>query len=348
MTKKENSKEKLGKRSRVIVIVLFGLGTLISVIAYYRCLLYETTDDAQVDTDITSITSRVSGYIAKVQFSDNTFVHAGDTLVILDDRELTLKEAQAEVALENSLAMLNTTRENTRSVQQGGETTDIKIEELHIRLENTTKDFERYKKMYANGSVTQQQFEKIRTEKEALEKQIEAVVQSAKEVDSRIDAAHQQISVSETVVKQRNIDLEFAKLNHSYAYITAPFDGILSKKNAVEGQLIQSGQALCSIISTDNIWVTANFKETQIKEIKEGMAVEINIDAFPDEPINGNVTSFSSATGSKFSLIPPDNASGNYVKVVQRVPVHIDLDKTSQIYKNIKPGMNVFVKVILD
>ncbi|MFB6319126.1 HlyD family secretion protein [Saccharicrinis sp. FJH54] len=348
MEKERPEKSRKSRKSRIIVFALLGIGAIVAIVAYYRSLRYETTDDAQIDTDITSVTSRVSGYIAQVKFNDNAYVHKGDTLVILDDRELALKEAQAEVALENAVAMLNTTRENTRSVRQSGQTSTIKIDELRILMDNTTKDFERYKKLYEEGTVTPQQFDKIRTEKETLEKRIEAAQQTAKEVDSRISAADKQISVSETVVEQRRIELKYAKLNHSYAFITAPFDGIVSKKNAVAGQLIQAGQALCSIISTDNIWVTANFKETKIKDIKAGMKVDVSVDAYPDETIEGHVASFSSATGSKFSLIPPDNASGNYVKVVQRIPVHINLDQNSPLYKRIKPGMNVFVRVILN
>ncbi len=347
MSKENKTTNKINLRSKIIAFTLLGIGAIISGFAYYNSLSYETTDDAQIDTDITSLTSRVSGYIAKVNFEDNAFVRAGDTLVVLDDRELALNEAQAEVALENAIALLETTKENARSTEQSGAGSSVRVEELQIRLKNTTKDFERYDKMFANGSVTQQEFDKIRTEKETLEKQLEAAVLSEKEMNARIDAAKQQISVSETVVKQRRIELDYAKLNHSYAYITAPFNGVVSRKNAVDGQLIQAGQALCSIIANEDIWVTANFKETQIEEMKEGMDVEISVDAFPDETIHGKISSFSSATGAKFSLIPPDNATGNFVKVVQRIPVRIDLDKDNSLCQSIKPGMNVLVKVIL-
>ena len=339
--------EYMNTRNKIIVGGLVVIAVAIGAWFYIQSLHYENTDDAQVDTDITAITSRVTGYIACVNFEDNVQVHSGDTLIVLDDRELALDEERAVVALENAEASLETTRENARSVEQSGGSAHVRVDELRIRLANSTVDFERYQKMYANGSVTQQDFDKIRTDKEALEKQLEAAILSEKEIQARIDEANQQIAVSETLVKQRQIELDFARLNHSYAYITAPFEGKVSRKNAVKGQLIQAGQALCSIIATDDIWVTANFKETQIKEMKPGMDVEINVDAFPDETIQGKVASFSSATGAKFSLIPPDNASGNFVKVVQRVPVRIDLDKSNPVYRSITPGMNVLVKVIL-
>jgi membrane fusion protein (multidrug efflux system) len=133
----------------------------------------------------------------------------------------------------------------------------------------------------------------------------------------------------------------------SYAIVIAPIDGVVSKKNAVSGQLIQAGQPMCAIMAEQNIWAIANFKETQFEKMKPGMKVELDVDAFPDKIVTGKISSFASATGSKFSLIPPDNATGNFVKVVQRVPVKIQLDTISEVFKQLKPGMSVYVKVIL-
>ncbi|TNE37199.1 HlyD family secretion protein, partial [bacterium] len=309
---------------------------------------YETTDDAQLDTDMSSVSARVPGYVAMVYFTDNQNVKKGDTLIVLDDRDLALKEEQAEAALENAKAMLEVTKENSLSVQAGGVKSTFKIEELKILLDNAQKDYDRYQKMYSNGSVTQQQFEKVATHKEALKKQVDAALQIQNESNARTDASKEQINVAEIMVKQRKIDLDIAKLNHSYAFITAPFDGVVSKKNAVIGQLIQAGQSLCSIIALQNIWVIANFKETQIDKMKAGMKVEVSVDAFPERKLTAKIASFSSATGSKFSLIPPDNASGNYVKVVQRIPVKIEFDKKDNMITDLKPGMSVFVKIILN
>lgn len=337
----------MNKRNKIIVFVVLGIAIISGVVYYVNSLRYETSDDAQIDTDITAITSHVTGYIAKVNFKENTMVKAGDTLIVLDDRELALKEEQARVALENAEAMLQTTQEDVQSVRQDAAGAKVKIEESRIRVKNAAKDFDRYNKMYAKGSVTQQDYDRFRTNKEMLEKQLESAILSEKEIKANVNVATQRITVAQTVVEQRRVDLKFAQLNHSYAFITAPFDGKISKKNAVNGQLIQTGQALCSIVSNADVWVTANFKETQVEEMKPGMEVEVSVDAFPDDKIQGTVASFSSATGAKFSLIPPDNATGNFVKVVQRIPVRIDLDKSNPIYKNITPGMNVVVKVKL-
>lgn len=344
----ENKLKKYSKNKnirKIILIVLIVIGAIFGFLKYREAQSYETTDDAQLETDMSSVSPRVSGYIAEVRFTDNQQVKKGDTLVVLDNRDLKIKVEQAEAALENAAAILETTKVNALSVQQGGSTSIFKIEELKIRLANAQKEFERGKNMLAKGSITPQQFDKVQTDKEALEKQIETAIQSQKESNSKTVAANEQIKVAESNVKQRQIDLDFAKLQLSYSVITAPFDGITSKRNAVPGQLMQTGQPLCSVVATQNTWVVANFKETQLNEMKAGMNVEVEVDAFPGKKIHGILDSFASATGSKFSLIPPDNATGNFVKVVQRIPVKITLDKNNELYKDLKPGMSAYVKV---
>ncbi len=348
MEKAEQKHKKNKKISRIVLISLLLIGGVIGFIKYREAQRYETTDDAQLETDISPISARVSGYISKVYFTDNQLVKKGDTLVVLDDRDLKIKVQQAEAALDNAKASIETSKANAVSVQEGGGTTIYKIDELKIRLANAQVEFDRYKTMFAEGSATRQQFEKAQTEKEALAKQIEYVQQQQKESNSKTGTANEQIKVAESVVKQRQSDLDFANLQLSYAIVIAPFDGIISKRNAVPGQLIQAGQPLCSIVSSENLWVIANFKETQLTKMKPGMKVEVEVDAFSNKKITGKVNSFASATGSKFSLIPPDNATGNYVKVVQRIPVKIELDKSNDILKDLKPGMSVYVRVVLE
>jgi membrane fusion protein (multidrug efflux system) len=348
MEKAETKKSKNKNLSRIVLMTILVIGSVIGFIKYREAQRYETTDDAQLETDITPVSARTQGYIAKVYFADNQLVKKGDTLVVLDNRDLKIKVEQSEAALENSTASLETAKASAMSVQEGGGTAVFKIDELKIRLANAQKEFERYKKMLSEGSTTQQQFDKIQTEKETLEKQVETAQQQQRESNSKTSTANEQVKVAESVVKQRQSDLNYARLQLSYAIVTAPYDGIVSKRNAVSGQLIQAGQPLCSIIANQNIWITANFKETQLAKMKTGMKVEVDVDAFPNKKITGKVASFSSATGSKFSLIPPDNATGNYVKVVQRIPVKIELDKSNDELKDLKPGMSVFVKVVLD
>lgn len=345
----ENKDQRSGRKiiTRIVLIIVLIIAAVFGIMKYQDAQRYETTDDAQLETDISPVSARIPGYIAKVYFADNQAVKAGDTLVVIDDRDMKIKVQQAQAALDNALATLESVKANTNAVEQGGNTSMYKVDELKIRVAQANADYNRYTKLLADSSVTLQQFEKIRTEKDALEKQLLAAQQQQKESGSKTYAAGEQVLVAESVVKQKQNDLDYANLQLSYTVITAPFDGIVSKKNAVIGQLLQAGQPLCSIVAEQNIWVIANFKETQIKKLTPGMKVEVDVDAFSDKDITGHVASFSSATGAKFSLIPPDNATGNYVKVVQRIPVKIELDKDSDELKDLRPGMSVNVKVVL-
>ena len=347
MEKPEKKVNKNKNISRIILVVIIVVGTVIGYIKYREAQRYETTDDAQLETDISQVSARVPGFIVKVFFTDNQPVKKGDTLVVLDDRDLKIKVEQSEAALENAKATLEATKVNANATQEGGGINVFKIDELKIRLNKAEKDFERYKKLFRAAAVTEQQLERMQTEKETLEQQLQAAQQQQKESNSKTSTAYEQIKVAESVVKQRQSDLDFAKLQLSYAVVIAPIDGIVSKKNAVAGQLIQAGQPMCAIMAEQNIWVIANFKETQFEKMKPGMKVKLDVDAFPGKTVTGRISSFASATGSKFSLIPPDNATGNFVKVVQRVPVKIEIDKTSEVFKELKPGMSVYVKVIL-
>ena len=348
MEKTEKKKSKNKNISRLILTISLVIASVIGFVKYKEAQRFEKTDDAQLETDIIPLSARVPGYIAKVYVTDNQLVKKGDTIVVLDDRDLKIKVEQAEAALENSQATLETARASAVSVLEGGGTTIYKTDELKIRLANAQKEFERYKKMISEGAVTQQQFEKIQTDKEALEKQVEAAQQQQKESSSKTGTANEQVKVAESAIKQRKSDLDYFKLQLSYAVVTAPFDGIVSKKNAVSGQLVQAGQPFCSIVADQDLWVIANFKETQITKMKTGMKVDVEVDAFPDKKITGKVASFVSATGSKFSLIPPDNATGNFVKVVQRIPVKIELDKSNDVLNDLKPGMSVYIKVSIE
>ena len=168
-------------------------------------------------------------------------------------------------------------------------------------------------------------------------------------VSSQSNASAQQIGIAESMVKQREVDVEDAKLNLSYAVITAPDDGKVSKVNVQEGQFLQAGQSTFSIVHNTNIWVVANFKETQYRKMRIGQKVIVHADAFPKHDFEAMLSSFSPATGAEFALLPPDNSSGNFVKVVQRLPVKIEfVNNNDSLLNRLRPGMNVDVDVHLD
>jgi membrane fusion protein (multidrug efflux system) len=354
------------KRSKVFLIILILMiigGAWFGITKYTYAQHHEDTDDAQVQADISPVIPRVSGYVKEVRVKDNQVVHKGDTLLVLDDRDLKLKVDQAEASLGTAksnvqVAQANTTaaRSGIASSKAGIFTVDAQIEAAQINVRRTTQDYDRYANLIKDHSITQQQFEQAQAAKETAEKQLIILQQQKNQVStqtgvvsSQSNASAQQIGVAQSIVKQREVDVEDAKLNLSYAVITAPEDGKVSKVNVQEGQFLQAGQSTFSIVHNNNIWVVANFKETQYKKMMVGQKVIVHADAFPKHDFEAVLSSFSPATGAEFALLPPDNASGNFVKVVQRLPVKIEFVNTNDsLLSRLRPGMNVDVDVHLN
>src|SRR6218665_1215665 len=348
-----NGQEKTAaKKNRGFIFVLAALvigGGAFGSVKYIHGLHHEETDDAQIDADVSPVIARVSGYVKEVRVRDNQFVKKGDTLVMLDDRDLAIKVKQAENALH--AAQVN---RGVAEAQAG--TIEAQIEAAKINLWRANQDFERYANLAKERSITQQEFEQATASKQMAERQLEilakqkaAASSQTRLVTSQSGAIAKQINVANAGISQRQTDLEGAKLNQSYSVITAPEDGVLSKIFVQPGQYVAAGQSLFSVVLNTTPWVVANFKETQLGKMKAGQKVTVRADAYPGQKLAGEITSFAPATGSKFSLLPPDNASGNFVKVVQRLPVKIEFDNSKEeMLKQLRPGMNVTVDVHLD
>lgn len=365
-TKTKEAKPNTPKRNPTFMIILAVLvigGGWFGISKYHHSLHHEETDDAQVSADILLIIPRVSGYVKEVRVSDNQQVKKGDTLLILDDRDYKIKvdEAQAALAiakanLENARAMTSASKANIIFSAASISTIDSQIASAKINAWRTEQDYQRYSNLIKDHSITQQQYEQAWAAKETAEKQL-AILQGQKNQASQqtnvttvqSNATAQQINVAEAAIRQRDVDVEAARLNLSYTVITAEQDGHVSKVNVVPGQLVQAGQSLFGVVHSNEVWVVANFKETQLGKMREGQIVIVNADAFSHHKFEARVASFSPATGSTFALLPPDNATGNFVKVVQRLPVKIEFtDATDSLIKKLRPGLNVAVDVHLD
>ncbi|MEI8058885.1 MAG: HlyD family secretion protein [Ferruginibacter sp.] len=283
--------------------------------------------------------------------------------MILDDRDFALKVLQAEAALATAksnlgVAQATTTasKSNIISTKSGISTVDAQIEAAKINVWRTTQDYNRYNNLIKDHSITQQQFEQADAAKQSAERQLQVLISQKNQVTeqtnavaSQSNATSSQISVAGAVIKQREVEVAEAKLNLSYTAVIAQESGLVSKINVQDGQLVQMGQALFSIVLSNETWVIANFKETQLEKMHIGQKVTVHADVFPDHSFEATLTSFSPATGSRFALLPPDNASGNFVKVVQRLPVKIEFNTLSDtLVKQLKPGMNVAVDVHLN
>ena len=351
------------KRSKVFLIILIALvvaGGWFGVTKWNHARHHMETDDAQVEANISPIIPRVSGYVKEVRVSDNQKVKKGDTLLILDDRDLQIKLEQAEAALAtaqssfvSAKASTAAARSNIGTSQAAVLTADAQIEKAKVTVWQTTQEFNRYANLIQDHSVTQQQFEDKKAAKESAEKQLQILEQQKNQassqsfaVTSQSNATSSQISIASSMIRQRQVDVDDAKLNLSYTIITAPADGLVSKVNVQVGQFLNAGQSTFSIVLDQHLWVIANFKETQYNEIRIGQKVIVDADALPGHEFEGKVSSFSPATGARFALLPPDNASGNFVKVVQRLPVKIEFNNTDDSLLNrLKAGMNVDVDV---
>jgi len=343
----QNNTQKKGRRKMIFPIIL-GL-VLVGAVAftikeYVFLQSHEETDDAQVDGDISPVIARVSGYVQEIRFQDNQYVHAGDTLVILDDRDYKIKLDQAlaaQTAAQKNVAAAGAVIAESQSniaVQKAN------VEQAQVRLWKATQDYGRYKNLYDDHAITKAQLDEATADRDAAQAALDAAKSQVPVIDRRINTSREQTVATSAIIDSRKADVDFARLQLSYTVIVAPASGIVSKRNIQLGQLVQAGTPLFSVVHND-IYVTANFKETQLSDIKIGQKVDIHVDAFEHQTIPGTIESFSGATGAKFSLLPPDNATGNFVKVVQRVPVRIHIDADSATLQKMRPGMSVDVVV---
>lgn len=344
----------------IILIIMLAGGAWFGISAYFTSLKHVKTDDAQISGDILPVIPRVSGYIDRILVSDNQYVHKGDTLFIIDIRDLKVRVDQAEAALATAEANVGASHANFEAVhsgiatsQAGVSTIDAQIDAAKIRLQRAQQDYVRYANLIEDHSITQQQFEEMKAARDLAQQQLSILQQQkdqagaqTKAVENQSLATRQTIAVAKANVEQRKVDLENAKLNLSYAYVLAPADGQVSTVNIQPGQMVQAGQQVFNLVHSKRIWVVANYKETQIGKIVPGQTVIVHVDAFPDHDFQAEVSSFSPATGARFSLLPPDNATGNFVKVVQRVPIKITFKNVSDsLLERLRPGMNVTVDV---
>ncbi len=354
------------KRNPIFIIILVVLiigGAWFGLTKYFHSLHHEETEDAQISADISPVIPRISGYVAQVFVDDNQSVKKGDTLLILDDRDYKVKLDQAMAALEFSKANLNSAKfatqaakANIGTVRASINTIDAQIESAKINLRRASQDYDRYNNLIKDHSITQQQFDQAQAAKETAEKQVlilqgqkNQATQQTNAVSVQSNATSQQIENADAGIHQREVDVDAAKLNLSYTVVLAPEDGLISKVNVKDGQFVQAGQALFSIVHNQDLWVVANFKETQLNKMIVGQKVTVHADIFPKHPFEAKIASFSPATGSTFAILPPDNASGNFVKVVQRLPVRIEFNNESDsLLKRLRPGMNVVVDVHLN
>jgi membrane fusion protein (multidrug efflux system) len=339
-------KKKKNKLIPIILGVLIVIGAFFGTKEYIYYSKHVDTDDAQIDGDISPVVARVGGYVQEIKFEENTRVKEGDVLVKLDDSDYKVKVEQAQAGQKGASAGVGVSESQIAATSANTSTAKANIEAARVKLVLAQKDYDRYANLVKDGSITQQAFDQARAEKESAQAAFTAAKDQYVAAQKQVGTTQSQLAVSSSTVTQHQADVDFAKLQLTYTNIKAPATGIVSKKNVQKGQLVQAGQSLFSIVNDNSLYVTANFKETQLEDIKPGSKVKIEVDAYPDQELYGEVYNFAPITGAKGSLLPPDNATGNFVKVVQRVPVKIKISEGSkEIISKLRPGMSVKVSV---
>jgi len=356
---KESKKKKSTKKLMVIVIIL-AVVVGIGIAFFISGSSYETSDNAQIDGDIVPIRSSVTAYVNNIRFKDNQEVKKGDTLILFDADELKAKLAQAEASLDNAnanlLAVQNKAFASTENANASVETAQSNKESIvaaKLKVERSQKDLDRIAELQKIKAATLEQLDNAQSNLQIAKSEYARTVNQQESSSSsslglraQAKSEQNQIALAKALIKQREAELILAQKQLSYATVISPCNGIVSKRAIQQGQYVSAGQSLCVVIDNEHFWISANFKETQLEKIKIGDEVEISLDAYPDLKLTGKVQSYSGATGARFSLLPPDNATGNFIKITQRFPLRISIDsfpreKSTEVF----PGLSAFVKV---
>jgi len=323
----------------ILIAGFFGVRTII------HRMNYESTDNAQIETYAVPVVSRLAGFIDSLSVDDYYDVEAGQLLVSIDDREYVLAVLQAETDLANAKADLANAQAQLNNSTTNKQVVLANEDVQKTRVQKATDDLKRDEALFNDKAITQKQLDDTRNAYESAQKQFTANQRMVNYANSQVITSEAQIRKAQAVVETRIAALDLAKLRLSYCNIYAPVKGKIGKRNLEDGQYVQPGQPLITIVNSDKFWVIANFKETQLQKMKIGQEVLLTLDGYPDVELKGKISTFSLATGAKFSLLPPDNATGNFVKITQRVPVKIEIEDEAKYKDILKAGLSVEVDV---
>jgi len=343
--------ENLPKKSfknyipRFILVFILMSAAVYAYNKYQYNQVYETTDNAQIETYTVPVVSRVGGYVNAVNMKDFEQVQKGQLLVDIDDSEQRLALVELEAMyqqmltdVENATASIKNTNMIIAAAESGLQTTAL-------RKEKAQKDAERDAKLFADNAITKRQTDDSKSDLEVLNAQYDSQKQDWTASKSRIDVLSSNLHKAEAALAVQRVKIDQQKLKLTYSKVYASENGKIGRKSVEPGQFIQPGQTLATIVQDSLYWVVANFKETQISRLAVGQEVNLKLDAFPDMKLKGKIADFSDATGAKYALLPPDNASGNFVKVTQKIPVKIAIDDVEKLRDKLRAGMSLEVEV---
>lgn len=344
--KMKNNSKNISTSNLIINIVAISI-IIAGLFWFGRYLIfssgYEQTNDAQVESYINPVSARAGGFIDQVFFEDHQVVKKGDTLVLLDSREYQSQLIVAEAALDDAKAQLNVLSASINASRISSSINRDQINASKAKNWQQEQEIKRYKNLIAEEAATGADFDQVKSRYDVSVSDLNASKNGLKASEAKTAELQTHRDLLLADIKKKEAALQIAKLNLSYTVIRAPYSGQLGKKSIQAGQQIQPGQPLVSIIDEGKKWVTANFKETQVSGMHIGQGVNMKTDAGDGKIYHGQITAIAGATGSRASLLPPDNSTGNFVKIIQRIPVKIEFaDKDTH---KLVAGMNVTVSV---
>ena len=335
------------KKSRVKLFVILAVLLVLAVagVIFYIFFIapYEDTDDAFIDGYTTVVSPRIAGQVERLLVTDNQLVKQGDVLVEIDPRDYQASLAQAQAALAVARSQWDQSKAQVKVSEANVTQAQSAVTAADAQAERANDDLKRYQTVEARA-ISKSAFDQAQAQSRSANADLEAARSQVAAAEASVTLNQAAVETAAASIQQAEARLQQAELNLSYTKIIAPVDARVTARTVQTGNYVEPGQALLVLVPLD-VWVVANFKETQLTYMQPGQPVEMSIDAYPNRKFKGRVDSLQAGTGARFSLLPPENAVGNYVKVVQRVPVKIVFDGQLPTNLDIAPGMSVVPKV---
>jgi membrane fusion protein, multidrug efflux system len=341
MEDREQTPEKKGlstkKRGGIVLVIILICAAVFGTRQWVKSKTHIETDNAFIESHVHSIAPRIPGQVKRVLVKDNQFVHRGDLLVELDN-------ADYQSRVKTALASVEMAKNETSGDYAQVESARASIGLANARLEQASLDLARAEALYAKEVIPKEQLDRTVTAQRVARMQLKEAQEAERRALALIGMSG--TGSKDARVAQKQSELDAAALNLNYTHITAPSDGYVTRKSVEPGNFVQPGQSLMALVTLEDAWVTANYKESQLTEVRPGQKVEFSVDSYPGRTFSGVVESIMAGTGAAFSLLPPENATGNYVKVIQRIPVRIAIDKGSDPDHLLRVGMSVVPTIL--
>jgi len=306
---------------------------------------WQKTNDAYLQADLTPISAKVSGYVRELPIQDFERVHEGQVLAQLVESDYRATAAQAEAGVATAMAQAQALRAQHALQLANVEAARAVVAAASASVEQNDRDLARQRRLLATGSSSTEASEKLATTHAQLDAQLRQNRAQARAAERQLAVLEAQIAQSEATIAAQRAALDAATLNVGYTTIRATQDGVIGQRQVKPGQLVGVGSQITTLTPLPNVWVVANYKETQLTHMAVGQRAEITVDAFPGHKLRGHVQAFAPASGAVFALLPPDNATGNFTKIVQRIAVKIIIDDADGLIDRLVPGMSVEAKV---